>query len=119
SRDLNIMHTLLTSRFPNYLALFGLVFASAWASLCLPAAAHAQDDGFKAIFDGQSLKGWRGDDKFWSVQDGAITGITTPENPTKGNTFIFWDQGEVDEFELKLQYKLIGGNSGIQYRSVD
>ncbi|MEX0791924.1 MAG: PVC-type heme-binding CxxCH protein [Pirellulaceae bacterium] len=108
------MHTQFSTRLlPNCLALLGLLFASA----SLPA--QAEEEGFKAIFDGKTLKGWRGDDKFWSVQDGAITGITTPENPTKGNTFIFWDQGEVDDFELKLQYKLVGGNSGIQYRSVD
>jgi len=42
----------------------------------------------KNLFDGKTLKGWDGDPKFWSVQDGAIVGQTTKENPTKGNTFI-------------------------------
>ncbi|MBT5926072.1 MAG: DUF1080 domain-containing protein, partial [Verrucomicrobia bacterium] len=41
------------------------------------------------------------------------------ENPTKGNTFIIWRDGNVDDFELRLQYKIINGNSGIQYRSKD
>jgi hypothetical protein len=79
---------------------------------------HA-DAGFVSIFDGKDLKasGWSGIDKFWSVEDGAITGQTTVSNPTRGNTFCIWRQGEVDDFELKLQYKIVGGNSGIQYRS--
>lgn len=79
---------------------------------------HA-DDGFKSIFDGKTLEGWDGNPKFWSVQDGAITGQTTKENPTKGNTFIIWRGGELKDFELRLEYKIIGGNSGIQYRSFE
>ncbi len=79
--------------------------------------AIAQEAGFKPIFDGKTLKGWDGDPKFWSVQDEAITGQTTKENPTKGNTFIIWRAGQTANFELKLEYKIIGGNSGIQYRS--
>ena len=70
-----------------------------------------------SLFDGESLKGWEGDSKFWTVEDGAITGTTTPENPTKGNTFIVWRGGELKNFELTLQYRIVGGNSGIQYRS--
>jgi hypothetical protein len=73
--------------------------------------------GFKSIFNGKDLKGWDGDPKFWSVEEGAIVGQTTPENPAKGNTFIIWKDGEVDDFELKLSYRIKGGNSGIQYRS--
>jgi hypothetical protein len=51
------------------------------------------------------------------VEDGALTGTTTKENPTEGNTFALWTGGETGDFELKLQYKIVGGNSGIQYRS--
>ncbi|MEP0843661.1 MAG: DUF1080 domain-containing protein, partial [Phycisphaerae bacterium] len=53
------------------------------------------------------------------VEDGAITGRTTPEQPTRHNTFLIWRQGELDDFELTLEYKVIGGNSGIQYRSFE
>ena len=80
---------------------------------------ESPEDGFISIFDGKTLQGWDGNPKFWSVQDGAITGITTEENPTKGNTFIIWRGGTVDDFELRLKFKIIGGNSGIQYRSED
>jgi len=86
-------------------------------AVAMPLAAQAEDEpGFKSIFDGKTLEGWNGKPEFWSVEDGAITGTTTAENPTKGNTFILWN-APVDDFELKLSYKIVGGNSGIQYRS--
>lgn len=85
--------------------------------LAIPTLALAQDAGWETIFDGKTLKGWDGDPKFWSVEDGCLTGTTTKENPTQGNTFAMWTGGETGDFELKLQYKIVGGNSGIQYRS--
>ncbi len=95
--------------------------AAAAAMLLAPPAAPAADDaaenGFRSIFDGKTLEGWDGNPKFWSVRDGAITGQTTDDNPTKGNTFIIWRQGEVADFELRLKFRIEGGNSGIQYRS--
>ena len=80
--------------------------------------AHAEE-GFQSIFDGKTLEGWDGKEQFWSVEDGAITGTTTPENPTKGNTFIIWKDGELKDFELKMKFRIVGGNSGIQFRSKD
>lgn len=82
-------------------------------------ATQADPDGFVSIFNGTSLDGWEGMPEFWRVEDGAIVGETTVEKPTKGNTFLIWRQGLVDDFELVLQYRLTGGNSGIQYRSRD
>jgi len=90
------------------------------ALLLMGAAARAADDaGFVPIFNGTSLDGWEGKPEFWSVQDGAIVGQTTAEKPTKGNTFLIWRQGTLDDFELQLKYRITGGNSGIQYRSKD
>jgi hypothetical protein len=77
----------------------------------------AEQKGFQSIFDGKTLKGWNGDPTFWSVKDGAITGQTTKANPTKGNTFIIWEGGKLKDFILEVDFKIIGGNSGIQYRS--
>ena len=90
----------------------------ALAALC--ASVSAED---KSLFNGKDLTGWKGLD-FWSVKDGTITGQTTAEKPTNGNTFLVWE-GEVADFELTLQYKIVDldgksekfGNSGIQYRS--
>ncbi|MCF6311678.1 MAG: DUF1080 domain-containing protein [Verrucomicrobiales bacterium] len=79
--------------------------------------ALADDSGFTSIFDGKTLTGWEGNPKLWSVQDGTITGTTTDEDPIQYNQFLIWSQGEVDDFELKLEYKIKKGNSGIQYRS--
>lgn len=74
--------------------------------------------GFDAIFDGTSLKGWDGDPAFWRVENGAIVGESTAENPLKENTFLIWRGGEPKDFELKLQYRMNATNSGVQFRSV-
>lgn len=89
------------------------------AALLLTAGvtAGADPEGFEPLFDGKTLDGWDGDPRFWSVRDGAITGETTAENPTPGNTFLIWRGSEVADFELKAEFKMIGHNSGIQYRS--
>ncbi|MEW5979970.1 MAG: family 16 glycoside hydrolase [Acidobacteriota bacterium] len=81
--------------------------------------AGAGEEGFRTLFNGGDLSGWEGNPKFWSVRDGAITGQTTTENPTENNTFLFWQDGTVEDFELRLSYRIVGGNSGIQYRSKD
>ena len=73
---------------------------------------------YVSLFDGKTLNNWDGDPKFWSVKDGAITGITTKETPTKGNTFIIYTGKEkFTNFELLVDFKIMAGNSGIQYRS--
>ena len=73
--------------------------------------------GGKHLFDGRTLDGWDGNPVHWSVKDGAIVGENTKENPTKGNTFLIWKDGVLKDFDLTLDYKIDGGNSGIQYRS--
>ena len=92
------------------------------ALVALSSSALAADAGFKDLFNGKDLSGWKGLD-FWSVKDGAIVGQTTAEKPTKGNTFLVYQGGDVANFELRLQFRLTGqndknwGNSGVQYRS--
>ena len=83
------------------------------ALLALASTAVAEDQN---LFNGKDLTGWKGLD-FWSVEDGCITGRTTKEKPTKGNTFLVWQGGEVGDFEFTFKYKIVGGNSGVQYRS--
>lgn len=85
------------------------------AMLCV--TAHAQDQDWEVLFDGKTLDNWKGDPDLWSVEDGAITGRTTPETKLKSNSFLVYEGGELDNFELELEYKIINGNSGIQYRS--
>ena len=100
----------MTTTFKTLAIVFAALLGSAYSACA---------DEFKPLFDGKSLAGWEGNTKFWSVKDGTITGQTTADNPTAGNTFLIWRGGEVKDFELHLKFKIIGGNSGIQYRSVD
>jgi hypothetical protein len=73
--------------------------------------------GFTPIFDGTSLKGWDGDPTFWRVENGAIVGESTEANPVKQNTFVIFRGGEPGDFDLKVELRLNGGNTGVQYRS--
>jgi hypothetical protein len=75
-------------------------------------------DGWRSIFDGQSLKDWDGNPEIWKLEAGNIVGTSTPEKPS-GTTYILWKAGEVKNFELKAEMKLEGAglNSGIQYRT--
>ncbi len=80
-----------------------------------------REAGFKPLFDGKTLTGWKGDTNFWKVEDGAIVAESTEANPCKSNTFLVWDMGTVDDFELTLKYRISGSdsaNSGIQFRGV-
>ncbi|HUA18892.1 MAG TPA: DUF1080 domain-containing protein [Bryobacteraceae bacterium] len=81
------------------------------------ATLKAQD--FVAIFDGKTLSGWDGDPKLWRVENGAIVGQTTPTTLPRQNSFLIWRGGRPANFELKLEYRITGGNSGIQYRSIE
>jgi hypothetical protein len=89
----------------------------------LTLSAQDLEPGFKSLFNGKDLTGWAGRPNHWTVEDGAITGATTKENPAKGNNFIIAKDGDknliVDDFELRFMYKFTGdsGNSGCQYRS--
>jgi hypothetical protein len=98
----------------QYLPLLALVAISA--------TAFAQE---QTLFNGKDLNDWEGNPALWSVKDGVIHGETkpTPDNPNRGdlkhNTFLVWKGGVVNDFELRLKYRITSdsGNSGIQYRS--
>jgi hypothetical protein len=84
---------------------------------CTNAEAKVAKPKWQKLFDGKSLTGWNGLPDLWTVEGGAITGRTTRDNPIKNNTFLVWTNGTVGNFELRLKYRIIIGNSGIQYRS--
>jgi hypothetical protein len=73
--------------------------------------------GFTPIFNGTSLDGWEGDPAFWKVDGGLLVGESTAEKPLPANTFIIWKGGEPADFELKLDFRITAGNTGVQYRS--
>ncbi len=75
------------------------------------------ESGFTPLFDGSSLKGWDGDPAIWRAETGSIVGETKPDTVMKHNQFLIWRGGRPADFELKLEYKLTGNNSGVQVRS--
>jgi hypothetical protein len=77
----------------------------------------AEENGFIPIFDGKSLSGWSGDESLWRVEDGTIVGETLADPAVSYNQFLTWADGEVDDFELKAEFRIESGNSGIQFRS--
>ena len=77
------------------------------------------DKQTESLFDGSTLKGWKGAEGLWRVEDCAITGQTTAGIVLKDNSFLVWEGGELEDFELKLKFRIEAGNSGIQYRSRD
>jgi len=88
--------------------------------LCLAGVSRAAGE-FKPLFDGKTLDGWQAKDmSYWSVEDGAITAQAAPGEAIPHNQFLIWQGGPVDDFELRLKFRIQGGeraNSGIQYRS--
>src|ERR1041385_1912609 len=78
---------------------------------------YADNEGWVSLFDGQSLNGWDGDSRFWSVKDGSIYVEPTCEKPT-GTIYIVWQGGDAADFMLKFDSKGTGNvNGGIQFRS--
>ena len=86
-------------------------------ALTLFAAAFAHAGETVTLFDGSSLDGWRGDDRFWRVEDGAIVGQTTKDNAAEQNTFLVYEPREFADFVLSFEFQVEGFNSGVQYRS--
>src|SRR5437868_1849054 len=100
---------------PSLIALIVIGLGS--VSLC-----DAQEVGFIRIFDGKTLNGWSAPDmRYWSVEEGAITGRATREHPNTKSRWLVWQGGEVGDFELKLKFRIYGtveANSGVQFRTV-
>lgn len=72
-------------------------------------------DGFVQLLNGKNLRGWSGDEQYWSFEDGALTGVT--DGSLKMNRFITWTGSTIRNFDLRVKVKVTaGGNSGLQYR---
>jgi hypothetical protein len=83
--------------------------------------------GFRLIFDGATLDGWRGlgrdtvPEGHWVVEDGSIKKVGSGEVPLQadGQPIAGGDLmtvGTFGDFELRFQWKISpGGNSGVKY----
>jgi len=98
--------------------LFGATTATAPADKPADKPATMPDaDGFISIFNGKDLTGWDAKPGWWCVEDGALTARSTPDKPCKECNYLIWTGGQPGDFELRARFKLVGGNSGIQFRS--
>jgi hypothetical protein len=74
----------------------------------------AQKGKWKPLFDGKTLKGWHkipGGN--WEIKDAMIVG--TQDKSDKRHGLLVTDQ-RFKDFELKVRYKAITGNSGVYFR---
>jgi len=81
------------------------------------AAQASANDGWKSLFDGRTMAGWRGYKsqempKGWRVADGTLTKDTPVGDIISAEQFA--------NFELELEWKIAaGGNAGLFYRAIE
>jgi hypothetical protein len=96
------------------------VAVGVWLLVAAAACVGAGDDAeFVPIFNGRDLEGWDGAPGYWFVENGLLTGRTTADRPLKRHSYLIWRGGPLDDFELRLAFRLRSGNSGVQYRGRD
>tara|TARA_B100000519_G_C14251584_1_gene442710 strand:- start:1149 stop:3344 length:2196 start_codon:yes stop_codon:yes gene_type:complete len=72
-------------------------------------------DGFVDLLEGNFNRNWSGDRKYWSLENGVLTGRA--DGSLKMNRFTTWNGSTIRNFELRVKVRVSkGGNSGIQYR---
>jgi len=98
-------------------ALLAAALCSALAAEPRPNTLTDQEkqEGWRLLFDGETLDGWKGDSRLWSVEDGAIAGSTEGVE-LDDNSFLISEE-EYSDFVLQAEVKLRNHNSGIQFRS--
>ena len=70
----------------------------------------AVEPGFEAIFDGQTVDGWKHDGN-WTVLKGEIACVK------QGGSLVYEKKKVPDDFELRFDWKVAKGcNSGVYYR---
>src|SRR5215510_12255631 len=99
-------------------ALAGAAFAPLAAQAPSMKSTDSKNAGWTQLFDGKTLKGWRGYKKpdtketRWKVEDGMLTIPQTGEGDTKGQRDII-TLDTFTQFDLRWEWKISqGGNSG-------
>ncbi|MFZ4428412.1 MAG: 3-keto-disaccharide hydrolase [Saprospiraceae bacterium] len=93
------------------------IFPFVLLMLGIPLLSMASQNGWTALFDGKTLKGWnqKGGQAKYSVENGEIVGTTVANTP---NSFLCTNETYGD-FILELQLKVEDNmNSGVQFRSL-
>ena len=82
--------------------------------LILTSCATADMDGWKPLFDGKTLNGWEAlPGGEWSVKDGSIMGSQIKTEKRHG---MLISKEQYSDFEVKMKYKDVKGNSGFYFR---
>ena len=97
-----------------------LLLAVSFPAFAAPNALSPEEkrEGFKLLFDGKSLKGWRTykekePKEQWKVEDGAIT-------LTSGGGGDLVTDNEFSDFDFRCEWQIADqGNSGIMWRSTE
>ncbi len=98
--------------------LIASVLTALLFGMCLSASGE-DAQRFVQVFNGLDLKEWDGDPDFWRVENEVLIGETTPTHQLKHSTYILWKAKKIQDFELKVDFRLDGGNSGVQYRTLE
>ena len=78
------------------------------------------ENGFRPLFDGKTLAGWRGSPRHWRVENGVITAGIPAGQGLRRNQFLVYEDSEFGDFTLRFQFQIAGhptANSGVQIRS--
>lgn len=102
---------------PRMHTRFAQLLLLIWMALGCTCAVHAAPGDWQPLLDGKTLAGWEGDPRYWSVRDGVLTGESSATQPLAQTTWLVWRGGTVRDFEFSTEYRLQGGNSGVQFRS--
>lgn len=96
----------------NFFSLLG-AFSILVCGFSLAHAPHMKK--WKSLFDGKTLQGWHmipGGE--WKVEDGAIVGLSDKAETRHG---LLVSNQSFKDFEIRIEYKAIKGNSGLYFRS--
>ncbi len=92
--------------------------AALWAFLILCTAAattpptHAEENGFRPLFNGEDLSGWMGDTQGYAAEDGKIV-----IHPDRGSGSLYTER-EFADFILRFEFRLTpGANNGLGIRT--
>ena len=93
------------------------------AFACMPEEAE-QAEGWRELFDGESLSGWHGYNgaslASWMIEDGAIKSVGTEGNYGSDMRADLVTDDEFTNFELSIDWKATeGGNSGLMYGVIE
>lgn len=88
-----------------------------WPTLPADTTSSGSVDTCVDLFNGRNLSGWDGNANHWTVENGVIVGRIRPGQTLAKNICLVWTGGDVSDFELRGEFWIEGGNSGIQYRS--